>query len=161
MVNYRPRCVHLANSEGNEILLMGIKSELEERIIFDAYLAYIMNTPEPRNEVSQVLIVREFMDVFTEELLGMPSIELEPRTTPISCTPHRMAPIELKKLKEQPSVSPWGAPILFVEKKDGSMHLCIDNPQLNKIAIKNKYLLHRIKDLFYQLSGMWCSPRLT
>lgn len=67
----------------------------------NAYLAYIMNTPEPRNEVSQVPIIREFMDVFHEELLGMPSIELEPGTTPISCTPYKMVPIELKKLKEQ------------------------------------------------------------
>ena len=70
-----------------------------------------------------------------------------------------MAPVELKELKEQlqnlldkgfikPSVSPWGAPVLFVKKKDGSMRLCIDYRELNKVTIKNKYPLPRIDDLF-------------
>ena len=73
-----------------------------------------------------------------------------------------MAPAELKELKEQlkdlldkgfirPSVSPWGAPILFVRKKDGSLCMCIDYRQLNKVTIKNKYPLPRIDDLFDQL----------
>ena len=75
-----------------------------------------------------------------------------------------MAPTELKELKEQlvelldkgficPSASPWGAPILFVKKKDGSMRLCIDYRELNRVTIKNKYLLPRIDDLFAQLQG--------
>ena len=75
-----------------------------------------------------------------------------------------MAPAELKELKEQleellrkgfvrPSISPWGAPILFVKKKDGTMRLCVDYRELNKITIKNKYPLPRIDDLFDQLSG--------
>ncbi|KAJ0752693.1 putative nucleotidyltransferase, Ribonuclease H [Helianthus annuus] len=75
-----------------------------------------------------------------------------------------MAPMELKELKEQlqelldlgfirPSVSPWGAPVLFVKKKDGSMHLCIDYRELNKITIRNQYPLPRIDDLFDQLQG--------
>ena len=73
-----------------------------------------------------------------------------------------MAPAELKELKEQlkdlldkgfirPSFSPWGAPILFVKKKDGSLRLCIDYRQLNKVTIKNKYPIPRIDDLFDQL----------
>ncbi|KAL4340109.1 hypothetical protein GQ457_08G032600 [Hibiscus cannabinus] len=73
-----------------------------------------------------------------------------------------MAPIELKELKKQleelqskgfirPSTSPWGAPVLFVKKKDGSMRLCIDYRQLNRVTIKNKYPLPRIEDLFDQL----------
>ena len=80
------------------------------------------------------------------------SIELVPRTQPISKAPYRMAPAELKELKNQleeltnqhfirPSVSPWGAPVLFVKKKDGSMRLCIDYRELNKVTIKNKYPL--------------------
>ena len=70
-----------------------------------------------------------------------------------------MAPLELKELKLQlqellekgfirPSVSPWGAPVLFVKKKDGRLRLCVDYRQLNKLTVKNKYLLPRIDDLF-------------
>ncbi|KAL4311140.1 hypothetical protein GQ457_01G021280 [Hibiscus cannabinus] len=73
-----------------------------------------------------------------------------------------MAPIELKELKKKledlqekgfirPSTSLWGAPVLFVNKKDGLMRLCIDYRQLNRVTIKNKYPLPRIKDLFDQL----------
>ncbi|KAA0046171.1 pol protein [Cucumis melo var. makuwa] len=73
-----------------------------------------------------------------------------------------MAPIELKELKVQlqklldkgfirPSVSPWGAPVLFVNKKDGSMHFCIDYRELNKVTVKNRYPLPKIDDLFDQL----------
>ncbi|KAL4021210.1 hypothetical protein IC575_020002 [Cucumis melo] len=92
------------------------------------------------------------------------AIELEPDTVPISKAPYRMAPTELKELKVQlqelldkdfiqPSVSPWGAPVLFVKKKDGSMRLCTDYKELNKVTVRNKYLLPRIDGLFYQLHG--------
>nr|GFC94266.1 putative reverse transcriptase domain, aspartic peptidase domain protein [Tanacetum cinerariifolium] len=92
------------------------------------------------------------------------NIELIPGTEPISKAPYRMAPIELKELKDQlqellergfihPSVSPWGAPVLFVKKKDGSMRLCIEYRELNKITIQNRYPLPRIDDLFDQLQG--------
>ena len=75
-----------------------------------------------------------------------------------------MAIVELKELKLQlqellekrfirPSVSPWGAPVLFVKKKDDTLRLCIDYRQLNKLTIKNKYPLPRIDDLFDQLKG--------
>nr|CAD1827487.1 unnamed protein product [Ananas comosus var. bracteatus] len=75
-----------------------------------------------------------------------------------------MAPAELKELRAQlldlldkefirPSVSPWGAPVLFVRKKDGSFRLCVDYRELNMVTIKNKYLLPRIDDLFDQLQG--------
>ncbi|KAA0053303.1 ty3-gypsy retrotransposon protein [Cucumis melo var. makuwa] len=85
-------------------------------------------------------------------------------TVPISRAPHRMAPAELKELKVQlqelldkgfirPSVSPWCAPVLFVKKKDGSMRLCIDYRELNKVTVKNRYPLPRIDDLFDQLQG--------
>ena len=85
-------------------------------------------------------------------------------TQPISIPPYRMAPVELWELKEQlkdllekgfirPSISPWGAPELFVRKKDGSLRMCIDYRQLNKVTIKNKYPLPRIDDLFDQLQG--------
>ena len=75
-------------------------------------------------------------------------IEVQPGTTSVSITPYRMAPVELKELKTQLedllekgfirlSISPWGAPVLFVKKKDGSMRLCIDYRQLNKLTVKN------------------------
>lgn len=104
-------------------------------------------------------MVQEFPDVFLKELPRLPSeqeiefvIELMPGTESISKAPYRIALAELKELKVQleelldrgfirPSASPWGAPVLFVEKKDGSMHLCIDYRQLNQVTIKNKYLL--------------------
>ncbi|KAH0661922.1 hypothetical protein KY284_026853 [Solanum tuberosum] len=105
------------------------------------------------------------------DLLGVPpereiyfGIDILPDTHPISIPPYRMAPTELKELKEKlkyllekgfirPSVSPWGASVLFVRKKDGSLRMCIDYCQLNKVTIKNKYPLPRIDDLFYQLQG--------
>ena len=75
-----------------------------------------------------------------------------------------MAPAELRELKAQlqelldkgfirPSVSPWGAPVLFVKKKDGSMRLCIDYRELNRVTVRNKHPLPRIEDLFDQLQG--------
>ena len=116
-------------------------------------------------------MVQEFLDVFPSDLPGVPpdrdtdfAIDLEPGTKPISIPPYRMAPTELKELKDQlqdllskglirPTISPWGAPILFVKKKDGTMRMCIDYRQLNKVTVKNKYPLSRIDDLFDQLHG--------
>ena len=95
-------------------------------------------------KLENIPIVSEFPEVFPEDLPGLPpdkeiefSVDLLPGSGPISKAPYRMAPTELKELKEQlqelldkgfirPSVSPWGAPVLFVKKKDGSMRLCID-----------------------------------
>ena len=117
-------------------------------------------------------VVCEYEDVFPDELPGLPPprevdfrIELHPGTSPISMTPHRMAPIELQELKVQiqellgkgfirPSTSPWGAPVLFVKKKDKTLRLCLDYRQLNRVTIKNRYPLLRIDDLFYQLKGV-------
>ena len=92
-------------------------------------------------------------------------IELHPGTSPISMTPHRMAPVELQELKAQlqelldkefirPSTSPWGAPVLFAKKKDKTLRLCIDYRQLNMVMIKNRYPLPRIDDFFDQLRGV-------
>ncbi|KAA0061810.1 pol protein [Cucumis melo var. makuwa] len=134
-------------------------------------LASVVDTREPEVSLSSDPMVREYPDVFPDELPRLPplmevdfAIELEPETAPISKAPHRMAPAELKELKVQlqelldkgfirPSVSPWGAPILFVKKKDGSMCLCIDYRELNNVTVKNHYPLPRIKDLFDQLQG--------
>ena len=132
------------------------------------YLASIGDTMKKvATELADVRVVCRFPDVFPEELPGLPpdrEIELLPGTAPISKAPYRMAPAELKELKQQlqelldkkfirPSYSPWGAPVLFVKKKDGSMRMCIDYRELNKVMIKNKYPLSRIDDLFDQLKG--------
>jgi hypothetical protein len=116
-------------------------------------------------------IVCEYPDVFSEELPGMPpdrdiefSIELLPRTAPISKRPYRMDVKDLVELKKQieellekgfirPSSPPWGAPVLFVKKKDGSRRLCVDYRNLNEVTIKNKYPLPQIEDLFDQMRG--------
>ncbi|CAN6725134.1 unnamed protein product [Malus baccata var. baccata] len=119
--------------------------------------------------MEDVGVVRHFPDVFLKELPGLPpdrevefTIDLLQGTTPISLTPYRMAYAELRELKTQlqelvdkgfiqPSISPWGAPVLFVRKKDGILRLCIDYRQLNQVTIKNHYPLPRIDDLFDQL----------
>jgi hypothetical protein len=119
-----------------------------------------------------VPVVNEFSDVFPEELLGMPPdrdikfvIDLRHGTTPIYKRPYRMATQQLVELKEhiaesvekgyiRPSSSPWGAPEIFVLKKDGTQRLCVDYHALNEVTIKNKYPLARIDDLFDQLRGV-------
>ncbi|XP_070049924.1 uncharacterized protein [Nicotiana tomentosiformis] len=137
----------------------------------DAYLAHIVDTRLGSPSLKDILTVCDFPAIFPDDLLGLPPereiefhIELVFGTTHISIAPYKMAPAELKELKDQlqellekgficPSISPWGAPVLFVKKKDGTLRLCIDYQQLNKVTIKNKYLLPRIDDLFDQLKG--------
>ncbi|GKD73427.1 transposon ty3-G gag-pol polyprotein, partial [Tanacetum coccineum] len=113
-------------------------------------------------------------------------IDLVPGAAPVARAPYRLAPSEMKELSEQlkelsdkgfirPSSSPWGAPVLFVKKKDGSFRMCIDYRELNKLTVKNRYPLPKIDDLFDQLQGssvyskidlrsvkefMWIQPRL-
>ncbi|XP_019085455.1 PREDICTED: uncharacterized protein LOC104715163 [Camelina sativa] len=120
--------------------------------------------------VEDIAIVKNYEDVF-KPLEGLPpprshpfTINLEPGAVPIAKAPYRMAPSELAELKTQledllekgfirPSSSPWGAPVLFVKKKDGSMRLCIDYRGINNITIKDKYPLPRIDELLDQLRG--------
>ncbi|GJS57820.1 putative reverse transcriptase domain-containing protein [Tanacetum coccineum] len=114
---------------------------------------------------------REFLEVFPEDLPGLPpvrqvefQIDLIPGATPVARAPYRLAPSEMQELSNQlqeladrgfirPSTSPWGAPVLFVKKKDGSFRMCIDYRELNKLTVKNRYPLPRIDDLFDQLQG--------
>ena len=119
----------------------------------------------------EVPVVKDFPDVFPEELPGMPPdrdieflIELLPGTGPISKRPYRMPAKDLVEIKNQikelldkgyirPSSSPWGSPVLLVEKKDGSLRMVVDYRGLNEVTIKNKYPLPMINDLFDRLQG--------
>nr|GFC08083.1 putative reverse transcriptase domain-containing protein [Tanacetum cinerariifolium] len=121
--------------------------------------------------LEDVPIVREFTEVFLEDLPGLPptrqvefQIDLVPGAAPVARAPYRFAPAEMQELSTQlqersnkgfirPSSSPWGAPVLFVKKKDGSFRMCIDYRELNKLTVKNRYPLSRIDDLFDQLQG--------
>ncbi|GJU26603.1 putative reverse transcriptase domain-containing protein [Tanacetum coccineum] len=124
-----------------------------------------------KKRLDNVSIVRNFLKVFPEDFPGLPStrqvelqIDLIPGAAPVAQAPYRLAPSEMKELSEQlkelsdkgfirPSSSAWGAPVLFVKKKDGSFRMCIDYLELNKLTVKNRYLLPRIDDLFDQLQG--------
>ena len=135
------------------------------------YLVYAIESSNGEMQSAKVPVVNKFFDVFPEDLPGLPpdreiefEIELAPGTEPISIVLYRMAPAELKELKVQmeellskgfvkTSTSPWGAPVLFVKKKDGSLRLCIDYRQLNQVTIRNQYLFPRIDDLFDHLQG--------
>ncbi|GKB59886.1 putative reverse transcriptase domain-containing protein [Tanacetum coccineum] len=124
-----------------------------------------------RQVKEDVPIIKDFPEVFPEDLLGLPHtrqvefhIDLVPGAAPVARAPYRLAPSEMKELADQlqelsdkgfirPSSSPWGAPVLFVKKKDGSLRMCIDYRELNKLTVKNRYPLPRIDDLFDQLQG--------
>ncbi|GJX51218.1 putative reverse transcriptase domain-containing protein [Tanacetum coccineum] len=121
--------------------------------------------------LEDVPIVRDFPKVFPEDFPGLPptrqvefQIDLVPGAAPVARAPYRLAPSEMKELSEQlqelsdkgfirPNSSPWGAPVLFVKKKDGSFWMCINYRELNKLMVKNRYPLPRIYDLFDQLQG--------
>ncbi|GKA80839.1 putative reverse transcriptase domain-containing protein [Tanacetum coccineum] len=131
----------------------------------------IVRIPWGNETLIDVPIVRDFPDVFPEDLSGLPltrqvefQIDLVPGVAPVARAPYRLAPSEMKELSEQlkelsdkgfirPSSSPWGASVLFVKKKDGSFRMCIDYRELNKLTVKNRYPLPRIDDLFDQLQG--------
>nr|GEX56318.1 putative reverse transcriptase domain-containing protein [Tanacetum cinerariifolium] len=139
------------------------------------FLAQITAKKEEDNsegkQLKDVSIVRDFPEVFPEDLPGLPParpveflIDLIPGAAPVARAPYRLASSEMKELLEQlqelsdkgfirPSSSPWGASVLFVKKKDGSFRMCIDYRELNKLTVKNRYPLPRINDLFDQLQG--------
>ncbi|GJU53070.1 putative reverse transcriptase domain-containing protein [Tanacetum coccineum] len=121
--------------------------------------------------LEDVPIIQDFSEVFPEDLPGLPptrqvefQINLIPGVSPIARAPYRLAPSEKKELSDQlkelsdkgfirPSFSHWGAPVLFVKKKDGSFRMCIDYREPNKLTMKNRYPLPKIDDLFDQLQG--------
>ena len=157
IVDCDKKIVFLKCSDLSEVTIQGIRSESVPKVISSmkarrflrrgcvAFLALILDSKREQVNLENFPVIREFLDVFSEELLGNDSerevdlsIEVVQGTTPISRTPYRMAPTELKELKThlqelldkgfiRPSVSPWGAPILFVKKKDGTLRICINH----------------------------------
>ncbi|KAK1628023.1 hypothetical protein QYE76_002338 [Lolium multiflorum] len=155
---------------------VSLKSPGGERIIYQGDKHTQIEVELKLNSMKEVKledipIVNEFQDVFPKELPGMPpdreiefTIDLIPGTAPIAKAPYKMGPKELKELKEQlddleqkgfiqESISPWGSPVIFVDKRDGGRRMCGDYRNLNNVTIKNKYPLPRIQDLFDQVRG--------
>ena len=175
--------VRLVRPEEPGVIFRGIIREIAPSLInamtalkmlrkgCQGYLAFVVDRRQEGTRLEDIPIVKEFPDVFLDDISGLPldrevefTIDLIPGTKPISIPSYRMSPAELRELKAQleelsskgfirPSISPWGAPIIFLKKKDGSFRLCIDYRQLNRVTIHNQYPLPRINELFDQLQG--------
>ncbi|KAI3670108.1 hypothetical protein L6452_41749 [Arctium lappa] len=184
------KLIRLPNPSGEVVVIYGEKRKGEVAIIAMAkarkcivkgcssFLAYVIDAKLEKSKLEDVKIVREFPDVFPDDLPGLPPdrqvefrIDLVPGAAPIAKAPYRLAPSEMQEMVAQlqelfekglirPSSSPWGAPVLFVKKKDGTMRICIDYRELNKATVKNRYPLPRIDDLFDQLQGAGCFSKI-
>ncbi|GJX92575.1 putative reverse transcriptase domain-containing protein [Tanacetum coccineum] len=157
------KVVRIPLPDGKVLRVVGERPEEKARLLMSA------KASDKKQE--EIVVVRDFPEVFPDDLSGLPpireiefQIELIPRATPVAKSPYRLAPSEMEELSGQlkelqdkgfirPSLSPWGALVLFVKKKDGSFRMCIDYRELNKLTVKNRYPLPRIDDLFDQLQG--------
>jgi hypothetical protein len=166
LIDCTKKSVKLTTPEGNEMEFV-----TEPVVIAKGVANHVKVNQLDASQGSEVPVVNGFPDVLPEELPSMPPnrdiefvIELKPGTTPIYKTPYMVATPEFAELKEHlkellekefihPSSSPWGAPVIFILKKDGTQRLCVDYHALNEVIVKNKYLLPRIDDLFDQLCG--------
>nr|GEY88180.1 putative reverse transcriptase domain-containing protein [Tanacetum cinerariifolium] len=167
------------SNQGNATRLKIISCTKTEKYMmkgFPIFLAHVttkeVEDKSEKKRLEDVPVVQNFLKVFLKDLLRLPptrpvefQIDLVPGAAPVTRAPYRLAPSEMKELSEQlkelsekgfirPSSSPWGAPVLFVKKKDGSFRMCIDYHELNKLTVKNRYPLPRIDDLFDQLQGL-------
>ena len=175
--------VRLVRPEEPGVIFWGIRREIAPSLInaitaskmlrkgCQGYLAFVVDRRQKVTRMEDIPIVKEFPNVFPDDISGLSpdremefTIDLIPGTEPISIPPFRMVPVELRELKAQLeellskgfirlSISPWGAPVLFVKKKDGSLRFCIDYKKLNRVTIHNQYPLPRIDELFDQLQG--------
>ncbi|GJT49651.1 putative reverse transcriptase domain-containing protein [Tanacetum coccineum] len=156
------KVVRIPSLDGKVLRVLGERLEEKARLLMSA------KASDKKQE--EIVVVRDFPEVFPDDLSGLPPlreikfrIELISGAVLIAKSPYRLAPYELEELSGQlkelqdkgfirPSLSPSGAPVLFVKKKDGSFRMCIDFKELNKLTVKNRYPLPRIDDLFDQLT---------
>ena len=179
VIDCERRRVTAYTQDGTRVVFQGDKYDMLPHTVYESkcqgqlagWLTRLNLEDDGRPDIDLPRVVFEYVDVFPYELPGLPphrdvdfGIELHPGTSPISMTSHRMAPVELQELKVQlqelldkgfirPSTSPEGALVLFAKKKNKILRLCIDYRRLNRVTIKNRYLLPRIDDLFDQLRG--------
>ncbi|KAI3774607.1 hypothetical protein L1987_49166 [Smallanthus sonchifolius] len=177
------KIVQIPLSNGEVLSIQGEKSGVTLRMIncmkarkylrkgYCVFLAHVVEKKPKERRLEDIPIVRDYPEVFPKDLPGLPPprqvefrIDLVPGSAPIARSPYRLAPSEMQELSNQlqelldkgfirPSFSPWGAPVLFVKKKDETFRMCIDYRELNKLTIKNRYPLPRLDDLFDQLQG--------
>lgn len=163
------KVIQLTSPSGHEVCIQGEKHggvvlcSLVKAMKYmshggQSFLAYVIDAEKDVPRLEDIQVVKDFPNVFPDDLPGVPPerevefrIDLIPVAKPIAKAPYRLAPSELQELMTQlqdlldkgfihPSISPWGAPILFVKKKDGSLRMCIDYRELNKVTIKNYHL---------------------
>ncbi|KAI3735955.1 hypothetical protein L6452_15482 [Arctium lappa] len=184
------KLIRIPGSDGHAVTVYGERRKDKVAIISmvkarkclakgcSSFLAYVVDAKLEKKKLEDVEVVREFSDVFPDDLPGLPpdrqvefKIDLTSGAAPIARAPYRLAPSEMKEMMSQlrdllekvfvrPSSSPWGAPVLFVKKKDGTMRMCIEYRELDKATVKNKYPLPRIDDLFDQLQGASCFSKI-
>ncbi|KAI3704519.1 hypothetical protein L1987_74741 [Smallanthus sonchifolius] len=177
------KIVQIPLPNGEVLSIQGEKSGVTLRMIncmkarkylrkgYCVFLAHVVEKKPEERRLEDIPIVKDYPEVFPKDLPGLPPprqvefrIDLVPGPAPVARSPYRLAPSEMQELSNQlqelldkgfirPSFSPWGAPVLFVKKKDGTFRMCIDYRELNKLTIKNRYPLPRIDDLFDQLQG--------
>ncbi|GJZ39854.1 putative reverse transcriptase domain-containing protein [Tanacetum coccineum] len=150
---------------GSFDVIIGMDWLAYHRALIDCY-EKIVRIPLPNGKILEVQGERPEKDLRSLACIKADEKKLDDiRASPVVRSPYRLAPSEMLELSNQlkelqdkgfirPSHSPWGAPMLFVKKKDGSMRMCIDYRELNKLTIKNRYPLPRIDDLFDQLQVM-------
>ncbi|CAF1640944.1 unnamed protein product, partial [Didymodactylos carnosus] len=166
------------NSAQNFLINASQLARCEDIYLVSVKLTQNDDTNTARNQQQIENLINEYTDVFSDEVKDLPpkrdvdhEIKLVDNTTPPFQPIHRMSPLELAELKQQltelvekgyirPSKSPYGAPVLFAKKKDGSLRMCVDYRALNKITIKNKYPLPRIDEMLDQLNGAKIFSRL-
>ncbi|GJU04447.1 putative reverse transcriptase domain-containing protein [Tanacetum coccineum] len=162
--------------KGNcDVSRLKVVSYIKARIYIERgchlFVAHVTKKYLKEKHLEDVTIIRNSPKVFPDDIPGLPpprqvefGIKLVPGAVAVARAPYRLAPSEMKELSDQlkelsekgfirPSSSPWGAPMLFVKKKEKSFRMCIDYRELNKLTVKNRYPLLRIDDLFDQLQG--------
>ena len=179
VIDCERRKITAYTQDGTRMVFQGDKHDVLPHTVYGSkcqgqlagWLASLTLGDKERSDLDLPRVVCKYVDVFPNELPGLPprrvvnfGIELHPGISPISMTPHRMAPVELQELRVQlhelldkgfirPSTSPWGASVLVAKEKGKTLRLCIGYRLLNRVMIQNRYPLPRINDLFDQLRG--------